>query len=88
MFVIKSISNFLEGKEAMRKGTESFNKAASSSYKNLPSSQKEKMVEEASTSPKIMNSSDIKKEGKKIFGRIQKLVKKVSISNTKLSFGL
>ena len=34
MFVIKSISIFLEGKEAMRKGMESFNKAVSSSYKN------------------------------------------------------
>ena len=30
----------------MRKEMESFDKAASSSYKNLPSCQKEKMVEE------------------------------------------
>jgi len=49
----------------MKKGTESFNKATSNSYKNLRSSQKEKMVEEVCTSPKIMNSSEIKKEGKK-----------------------
>ena len=55
----------LGGKEAMKSGTEAFNKAASNAYKDVSSAQKEAMVAEA-----VISSKEIRKQGKHIFGRI------------------
>ena len=65
----------LGGKEAMKSGTEAFNKAASNAYKDVSSAQKEAMVAEAVISSKVLTSKEIRKQGKHIFGRIEKLVR-------------
>ena len=67
-------SLLIAGKEAMLKGPAAFNVAASSAYKNISPSQRQTMVEEAVSTSKVLTSQDIKKRGKNVFGRIEKLV--------------
>ena len=58
----------------MQRGPRTFNVAASNKYRTVSPSQRQAMVEEAVSSSKVLTSQDIRKQGKHIFGRIEKLV--------------
>ena len=58
----------------MQRGPGTFNVAASNKYRTVSPSQRQAMVEEAVSSSKVLTAQDIRKQGKHIFGRIEKFV--------------
>jgi len=61
----------------MNAGVSKFNKAASSVYKSITSTEKEALSQRCVLHTHTMSAKAIKREGMKIFLRIQKLVKQV-----------
>ena len=64
---------FSDGKEAMMSGAAAFNKAASTSYANLPVEEKRRLKDIADSQAQESNMSvkDISKTGSKIFDRLR-----------------
>ena len=61
----------------MSAGVSTFNRAASSAYKSITSTEKEALSQRCVVHTHTMSAKAIKREGMKIFLRIQKLVKQV-----------
>ena len=67
------------GKKAMQNGPGAFNKAASESYKNLNEEMNARLQEASatycsSTAGETMSIAEVRREGRKIFSKIQCLV--------------
>ena len=58
----------------MQRGPGTFNVAASNKYRTVSPSQRQAMVKEAVSTSKLLTSQDIRKQGKHIFGCIEKLI--------------
>lgn len=72
--IITVTLNFSDGKTAMNVGIGTFNKAASEAYHVLSSSAKEELTLRSTERTDTLSAKGIKKEGAKVFHRLQKLV--------------